>query len=475
VSQVHRAAGLLAKLSDEHFEVILLKFRSVSGLDCIVMLSKIEEHDRSFRCAVTAGSRAALDLSKRIPELDGLRGLAIGMVVFMHCIWLAIGNNPYRLVNYVRVATRPFGSAVELFFVLSGFLIGGNLLDARDSPNYFSTFYIRRFCRVLPIYLLFITLVAVSYHLIYLRVGAPLDWLYAGQIPWYAYLSFGQNFWMAKGNYGGAVILGITWAFAVEVQFYLLAPAIIRFARRWTLPYIFAAGFVIAPVVRTYIALHFPSKLISTYVLLPSRMDSLFLGLLCAYLLREKKIWGWLLNHQRRIWAVLFLLVSGIPLLFTNGSPFTILWIIAGYGWTALLYAAVLILAVTNSQSFISRLLRWRWLRGLGTISYGVYLFHYGVYGLFMWSFTGHGNVLTDKKDFGVTCLAVALTIAFASLLWRYFEKPIIRWSHKRRYSPPPPFEAPVQDTKLAQEIRHAELSCGVKQARDAIGLGHLR
>jgi peptidoglycan/LPS O-acetylase OafA/YrhL len=424
------------------------------------MLKRIEEHERRLHSAGTGGSRAALDLSKRIPELDGLRGMAIGMVVFMHCVRLGIADNPNRLISYVRVGTRPFGSAVDLFFVLSGFLIGGNLLDARNSHNYFSTFYIRRFCRVLPIYLLFISLVGVSYHLIYLRVGAPLEWLYAGQIPWYAYVSFGQNFWMAKGNYGGATILGITWAFAVEVQFYLLAPAIIRFVRRSALPYVFAAGFVIAPVVRTYIVLHFPSKLISTYVLLPSRMDSLFLGLLCAYLLREKTIWRWFLNHQRRIWAVLLTLVSGIPLLFTNGSPYTILWIVVGYGWTALLYAAVLILAVTNSRSFISRALHWRWLRGLGTISYGVYLFHFGVYGICKWLFKTHGYLLVDWKDFAVTCVAVAITIALASLSWRYFEKPIVRWSHKRRYNSPSQLESSTRDTNLTSESVNRLFGC---------------
>jgi peptidoglycan/LPS O-acetylase OafA/YrhL len=412
---------------------------------CLVVSNRIEEHKRALQTTATPGSNFALDLSRRIPELDGLRGLAIGMVVFMHCVWLGNGDSSSHFLNYVSMAARPFWSAVDLFFVLSGFLIGGNLLDARNSQNYFSIFYIRRFCRVLPIYLLFISLVAVSYHLIYLRVGAPLDWLYAGRIPWYAYLTFGQNFWMAKGNYGGAIILVVTWAFAVEVQFYLIAPAIIRFVRRSALPYIFVAGFVIAPIVRIYTAFHFPSKLVSTYVLLPSRMDSLFLGLLCAYLLREKEIWNWLLNHRGRTWAVLLLLVSGMPLICTNGIPATILYLAVGFGWTALLYATVLILAVTNSRSFINQVLSWKWLRGLGTISYGVYLFHYGVYGLCLWLFNG-GYQLVDWKDYAVTCLAVAVTIALASLSWRYFEKPIVRWSHKQQYSSPAQFVSATEN-----------------------------
>jgi peptidoglycan/LPS O-acetylase OafA/YrhL len=131
----------------------------------------------------------------------------------------------------------------------------------------------------------------------------------------------------------------------------------------------------------------------------------------------------------------------------TNGIPLTFLCTIAGYGWTALFYATLLVLAITDSRSFVSRILRWRWLRGLGTVSYGVYLFHYGIYGLCMWLLRGHGNALVDWKDFAVICLAVTITIAFATLSWRYFEKPIVRWSHKQRCVPPERFDAAIQNS----------------------------
>ena len=422
------------------------------------MSDQIEEH-KSVLHSDSPKLSLPLDLSRRIPELDGLRGLAIGMVVFMHYLWGAIMSSPSHLLGFVSIVTRPFWSSVDLFFLLSGFLIGGNLLDARSSQNYFSIFYLRRFSRVLPIYLLLIGLVGISYHFIYLRVGAPLDWIYAGRVPWYAYLSFAQNLWMAKLHNWGAAILIITWAFAVEVQFYLIAPAIIRFVRWSALPYVFIAGFVISPIVRTYIIYRFPSNLLATYVLLPSRMDSLFLGLFCAYFLRKPEIWTWLVNHRRRLWNVFLILLSGIPLICTRGIPYTLLWIIVGYGWMSLLYATTMILALTNSRSFISRVLRLRWLRGLGTISYGIYLFHAGIYCFCMWLLRGHGYLLSDWKDFGVTCLAFAITIVFASLSWRYFEKPIVRWSHKRRYSMPAEDNAAIQDTTPTRKSLQVEFS----------------
>lgn len=397
-------------------------------------MQQTAEHDPAVVSSNLAASRSPLDFSRRIPELDGLRGIAIAMVVFVHYVWFAIVARPPALLAYVNIATRPFWSAVDLFFLLSGFLIGGNLLDARDSPNYFSTFYMRRFCRVLPVYFLFIGVVGIAYRFIYLRVGAPLDWIFAGKLPWYSYISFAQNFWMAKWNTPGATALVITWAFALEVQFYMILPALIRFVRRAALPYIFAAGFFIAPLVRLYIAFHFRANLFATYILLPSRMDSLFLGLFCAYCLRKPEIWNHLVKNRTSLWIAFFILLAGIPALNSVGIPLTILWMAVGYGWMSIFFAVAMILALTNSGGFLNRILRWRWLMGLGTISYGVYLFHYIIYGLCMWFIRGQGCLLANWKDFGVTILAVGITVALSNLSWRYFEKPIVRWGHRWKY-----------------------------------------
>jgi peptidoglycan/LPS O-acetylase OafA/YrhL len=397
----------------------------------------LDEQQRKIASTAKAELQPSLDFSRRIPELDGLRGVAIGMVMFVHYVSFAIVARPPALLAYVNIMARPMWSAVDLFFLLSGFLIGGNLLDSRASAKYFSTFYVRRFCRVLPVYFVFIFLVWIAYTVVYSRVGAPLDWVFAGRLPWYSYLSFAQNLWMANRNSSGAIILAITWAFAVEVQFYMVVPALIRFVRRSALPYLFLAGFVIAPLVRLFIVYRFRSNLWATYVLLPCRMDSLSLGVLCAYFLREPDVWNWLMNRRRSVSIVFLMLLAGIPPLNTGGVPVTLLWITIGYGWMSAFYATAMILALTPPRSFLSRALRWRWLTGLGRISYGVYLFHYGVYGLCVWLLTGHGSVLQNWKDFGVILLAVAISITIGKLSWEYFERPIVRWSHTWRYFEP--------------------------------------
>jgi peptidoglycan/LPS O-acetylase OafA/YrhL len=400
----------------------------------IEIVERIEEQKQVPASVSKPELRLPLNFSRRIPELDGLRGVAIGMIVFLHYASMSIVARPPELLGYVHTTTRLFWSGVDLFFVLSGFLIGGILLDARNSQNYFATFYIRRFCRILPVYFLFIGLVGIAYRYVYQPIGAPLDGVFAGRLPWYSYLSFAQNFWMAKSNTSGSPILSITWAFAVEVQFYLVVPAIIRFVRRSGLPYLFIAGIAIAPLVRLFIVSRFRTNLWATYVLLPCRMDSLFLGLLCAYCVREPGIWDSLLKRRNTIWILFFALLAGMPALNTEGIPFTLLWMSVGYGWMSLFYATVLILALTEPQSFLSRAMRWRWLTGFGTISYGVYLFHIGIYCLCKWLLTGHGLPMTSWKDFGVTLLALVIAISVGKLSWQYFEKPIVRWGHTWQY-----------------------------------------
>jgi peptidoglycan/LPS O-acetylase OafA/YrhL len=405
----------------------------MSGATQIV--GRVEAHQPDAPSARKPESRSPLNLSRRIPELDGFRGIAVAIALYFHYIRYATVARPPSLLGYLYTSTNLIWSGMEMFFVLSGFLIGGILLDARDSPNYFSTFYIRRVCRIMPVYFLLLGLSGLAYLFIYRPVGAPLDWVFSGKIPWYSYMTFTQNFWMARQNNIGAVILLITWSLAVEEQFYLLLPLIIRIVRRSALPYFFMAGIVIAPMVRLYI-IHkwFLSGLLATYILLPCRMDSLFLGALFAYCLRLPGAWAWLAARRTELWLVLFGLIVCMPALNSAGIPYSRLWMAVGVGWMSLFFAMVLTLALMDSQTFLSRILRVKWLASLGEIGLNVYLFHLGIYCFCIWLLTGHHWLLASWKDFAVTLLALAITITFGKLSWRYFEKPIMRWGHTWQY-----------------------------------------
>jgi peptidoglycan/LPS O-acetylase OafA/YrhL len=368
----------------------------------------------------------------RIPELDGLRGAAIAMVLFFHYVSYAIKARPAGVFGYLFLRTRLFWCGVDLFLVLSGFLIGGILLDARDSPHYFKTFYVRRICRIVPIYFLFLGVVALASWLLYRPIGQPLDWVFAGNLPWYAYASFTQNIWMVERNDLGSLVLVITWSLALEEQFYLLLPAVIRFVRRSALPYVFLTGIFIAPALRIFIALRYPQNHWAPYLLLPCRMDAFFLGALCAFYLREPESWRMLVRRRNSIYYALAILLAGTLVL--NESPIAISMQSIGYDWVALLFTTALLLALTDSSGVLARALSARWLRGFGKIAYNVYLFHMLFYGMCISLLTGHGYLLSGWKDLGATLFALAITLTFAKLSWRYFENPIVRWGHAWQY-----------------------------------------
>src|SRR5258708_23181826 len=221
----------------------------------------------------------------RIPELDGIRGIAIGMVLIAHCF--AIVSRPGSALAYALVPLRLDWTGVDLFFVLSGFLIGGILLDARDSSNYFRVFYTRRFFRIVPIYLACLTAAVILSAVVNSGNASKLAWMYEGRLPWISYFLFLQNFWIAKATTYGVFGLGVTWSLAIEEQFYLTLPLLIRKLSQKRLLQATLAGIVLAPVLRIVLHSLWPEHYLSWVVMMPCRADALLLGVLGAILLRD--------------------------------------------------------------------------------------------------------------------------------------------------------------------------------------------
>src|SRR6266436_10069272 len=156
-----------------------------------------------------------VNLSGRVPELDGIRGIAIGMVLIAH--FFLVVSRPGSPLAYALVPLRLDWSGVDLFFVLSGFLIGGILLDARESSNYFRVFYTRRFFRILPLYLVCLLATLLLYALTQAGLGPRIAWLWTSEkpVPWFSYPLFLQNFWMAVRSTPGIFPISVTWSLAV--------------------------------------------------------------------------------------------------------------------------------------------------------------------------------------------------------------------------------------------------------------------
>jgi peptidoglycan/LPS O-acetylase OafA/YrhL len=211
------------------------------------------------------------DSSERVGELDGLRALAILLVVAWH--YLGIGD-PGSIPARIFMVGR---SGVDLFFVLSGYLITGILLANVNSPRYFSTFYSRRCFRILPIYGLMLVI-----YLIGRQLGGSAPILFSGPLPWWSYAIGLQNIWMAiEQDYGAAWLAG-TWSLAIEEQFYLIFPLVVYFAPPRMLPRLLIALLVLCPIGRM-IAAGLGDRF-GYYVLMPLRADILAIGALIAWL-----------------------------------------------------------------------------------------------------------------------------------------------------------------------------------------------
>ncbi|MEQ1474701.1 MAG: acyltransferase, partial [Candidatus Acidiferrum sp.] len=193
--------------------------------------------------------KSSHDTGPRIAELDGLRGLAILLVILCHYVGnpdhSPLGFLPHRFL----LAFTAGWSGVDLFFVLSGFLIGGILLEARDSPNYFRTFYTRRVFRILPIYylwtMLFAFVVIVGVTFFAGRLATSRHELL--RVP--VQLLFLQNIFIGMPKFPW-MWFGVTWSLAIEEQFYLVAPPFIRILSRRQLATALTASIIMAPMLR---------------------------------------------------------------------------------------------------------------------------------------------------------------------------------------------------------------------------------
>jgi len=362
----------------------------------------------------------------RIPELDGIRGLAILLVLIWHYVMCEV--RPPLLFRFLNLTW----SGVELFFVLSGFLIGGILLDHRESPSYFRVFYARRACRILPLYYAWLVLFAIVLPIRHrLPLGSASDWIFNAPLPFWSYFTFTQNFLQAKTELWGPNWVAVTWSLAIEEQFYLFLPLVIRFVPRRALPFVLAPLIVAAPIARAI--LYVPrNDALASYVLPAGKMDALLLGVLCAWLMRNAKLAERLPRTLPALRIVLFS-CAGFAFLTTYIAE-TRLTRVLSESMLALAYASLLLLVLNAPASPFAQMARWRWLRALGIIAYGTYIIHQTVSGFVFGVARGHWPYIAQRSDLLLVALSLVLTLAIAAASWRWFEKPIVRWSRRWNY-----------------------------------------
>jgi peptidoglycan/LPS O-acetylase OafA/YrhL len=380
----------------------------------------------------------------RIPELDGLRGFAILIVVLVHYGYHEGGSGPPLLVHI----SNPFGlgwTGVDLFFVLSGFLIGGILLDAKSSTNYFKTFYVRRFFRIIPIYYLWI----LSFLALVVFGGKLLQaHTHSGVLPplgfdLFKHFLFLQNTFLSKQTSLTSSWFGVTWSLAVEEQFYLAAPLLIKFLNAARLRILLILVIVLAPLLRTYFYLTEGATFGHGYTLMPCRADSLALGVLAVLMWRDERFRALLFIHKTRLYLLLATLFAGMVVLWLwFPSPFEGFTATIGLSWVGMFYVVVLLSALLNPSGLIARFTRLGPLRELGRVSYCVYLIHVAVAYVVFNLITRTTPYLKDLKSLGIMLLCAAITYLAAKLSWIFFEGPLVQIGHQTKYAAIPAGEA---------------------------------
>lgn len=384
------------------------------------------------------GATAFLGPSRYIPELDGVRALAVWMVIALHLTDLSRlpGAASGAIPAWLMFVLSHGWFGVDLFFILSGFLITGILLDSREQPGYFRNFYARRFLRIIPLYFTVIVVMWASYR---------YDNRYF--ILCFLFLANFQHAFNAPSPPGA----GVFWSLSVEEHFYLLWPLVVRLLKRSALTIVAFAIVLITPILRLWAfqAGWTPGGEIYSYSIF--RFDGLAMGALLAIWVRSRRA-----NRRASLQVAGALCalaaavtVAGLPLgIMSKGSVFR-------YTQADLVCAGGLLAAVALRGTPYCALLRSPFARVSGQLSYCIYLIHVGIIDAYDYLMRTMGidtvAFLGSRGALIVRCLVViGITFAVAGLSRRFLEQPILGLKKHFEYQGGVRGAAPVQEAVRA-------------------------
>ena len=369
------------------------------------------------------------EIEGHIPALDGVRGLAILVVMIGH---FNLGFYPvYRFESGLKTLIQTGWWGVDLFFVLSGFLITGILLDAKGSSHYFRNFYVRRVLRIFPLYYGFLFAFFVLAPMLRPPTpGGPFEGWQASQWWFWSYLS---NYQLLFPQWVRPYPLSHFWTLAVEEQFYLFWPAIVLLTSRKGLLRVCLfciGGSLLFRIWLNWAGLN-PGM---AYRLTAARLDTLAIGAALAVLVRDPEAWARVRRNVRFVIpaAVLGVIALSIP---TRGmAQSSIEMETLGYPLIAIFGAALIVVAIDPARraTRLSRFFQTRTMRLLGKYSYAIYVFHFPLapvlerMGLTIQSFpTIAGSPLPGAIAFTIIGSSISLLIALLS--WHLYEKHFLR------------------------------------------------
>jgi peptidoglycan/LPS O-acetylase OafA/YrhL len=356
---------------------------------------------------------------RHIPVLDGLRGLAILAVIVCHV------NLTYRSLTDSKYLGSLFDmffswgwSGVDLFFVLSGFLITGILYDTKGCAFYFRTFYARRTLRIMPLYFGFLLLLVGLSRVLHSSISPYVSLTDALALGSYTY-----NFRLVLMRH--TTDLTVFWSLAVEEHFYLIWPLLVWAMGRRSLMRLCLALSATSFLLRLAVVLSGEWRL-TAYLATPCRMDGLLAGSFVALAQGDRTVWGWLRRNAGRLVCGSGSLVFG--LLLNRGTLNDGFVLTVGLAGLAVFFSGLIVLSLDAVEgSPLRHVLENHVLRAVGKYSYGIYIFHSLILEV-------GRQALTPRIHFpGVISELLALvwvtvaTFAVAWLSYHFYEKRFLR------------------------------------------------
>jgi peptidoglycan/LPS O-acetylase OafA/YrhL len=369
---------------------------------------------------MTATQTTQNEFRGHIAELDGLRAVGMAVVLLNH-FWL-------KKMNVVLFELGQLGwIAMDSFFVLSGFLIAGILLDNRSKPDYYRTYYIRRALRIFPLYYLVLLILAGIIH--FRDGGSEYRYLiqHWGSPAWFTFY-LGNIKTAIRGDWAPVIGYAPLWSLQVEEQFYLLFPFAVSLLSLTNLRRLLFAAVAVSPILRILFYLHNPHNPYLQFVLLPCRLDGLAWGGLIAI---RYRMGPWHIPKVRLTLLAIGLLaatcigsiLSEVANQPQSTSPYNRLF---GYTLSVSACGCLVLWLIRFRGSPYTRWLRIKPVQYLGKISYGIYLLHLLAYRtLRVFAERGIGHLSDDSHIHFV--LVVGLSVLYGALSWHFIERPIFR------------------------------------------------
>jgi peptidoglycan/LPS O-acetylase OafA/YrhL len=372
---------------------------------------------------------SAIDFRTHYRPLDGLRGIAILAVFGYHYAGGLVSRADTVGLKALGVVFGLGWSGVDLFFVLSGFLITGILFDTQNDAHYFKNFYARRALRIVPVYYFGLFVLLLFARWTQFHWGPPRALLFL-------YLTYpGTLLWPALVHISPVIQISHTWSLCVEEQFYLIWPwVIVRLRTPNRILSACGVAILAALALRVGIQVAGVSERLWCYTFLFCRMDELAFGAAIAVAMRGP--WQAWLRRAAPLGLVAGTLAISTMCWWRHSLDHSDAVIgTVGYTILGILFGSVLILCL-QPGSWVSRLSSTDFLRVFGKYSYGFYLYHFpllSVLGPMRTFFVArtHSYALGGVIHLSL-CLLVNLLVAVASFHW--IESPILRWKDRFQY-----------------------------------------